>query len=85
MIRYACPRCGAVHESPDDAAGTKLACPECLHRLQVPSAPGSRAFLNANLLCLLVIFSLVIFSHVFAVSCLGESISSMLSGLAGSI
>jgi S1-C subfamily serine protease/DNA-directed RNA polymerase subunit RPC12/RpoP len=42
MIRYACPRCRAVSESPDHRAGAKIPCPRCGQRLQVPAPPLNR-------------------------------------------
>jgi DNA-directed RNA polymerase subunit RPC12/RpoP len=40
MIRFACPTCQSVLDSPDDSAGDKLACPRCGQRLQVPTPPA---------------------------------------------
>src|SRR5947209_1716645 len=37
MIRFACPACKSVFETPDDKAGRKTTCPKCRQRLQVPS------------------------------------------------
>ncbi|MCI0377564.1 MAG: hypothetical protein L0215_08160 [Gemmataceae bacterium] len=39
MIRFGCPRCRVVLEKPLEAAGSKLPCPNCGQRLQVPDAP----------------------------------------------
>ncbi len=39
MIRFACPRCRVVLEKPVEAAQSKLPCPNCGQRLQVPDAP----------------------------------------------
>ena len=36
MIRYKCPRCKSILESPDAKAGDKVACPKCQQRLQIP-------------------------------------------------
>jgi lysine biosynthesis protein LysW len=38
QIYYRCPRCSKALESPIDAAGRKLNCPDCGQRLQVPQA-----------------------------------------------
>lgn len=38
MIRFACPRCKAVLERPDEVGGTTFACPGCGQRLQAPPA-----------------------------------------------
>src|SRR5262245_32333490 len=43
MIRFACPACKAVLESPDQKAGSKVNCPKCGQRLQIPGAPVSRS------------------------------------------
>ncbi len=45
MIRYACPRCKAVLESPDQEAGHKVACPGCGQRLQIPLPPRTKTIL----------------------------------------
>ncbi|HJT78209.1 MAG TPA: hypothetical protein VJ739_13480 [Gemmataceae bacterium] len=45
MIRYACPRCKAVLESPDRKAGQKVHCPGCGQRLQIPLPPRNRTVL----------------------------------------
>jgi hypothetical protein len=45
MIRYACPRCRTVLECPDQAAGSKHACPTCGQRLQVPLPPPNKTVL----------------------------------------
>jgi DNA-directed RNA polymerase subunit M/transcription elongation factor TFIIS len=50
MIRYHCPSCKTLLESPDHKVGTKVACPTCEERLRVPMpsnghmvpAPSSR-------------------------------------------
>src|SRR5207249_3839231 len=56
MIRFSCPRCKAVLESPDESAGAALTCP-CGQRLEIPTprpktvpdaAPASRADYPAN-------------------------------------
>src|SRR5262249_42337157 len=39
MVRFHCPRCQQLLESPDTEAGSKLPCPLCGHRLQIPSPP----------------------------------------------
>jgi hypothetical protein len=38
MIRFSCPRCGAVYEVAPHRAGEKLHCLKCQQRLQVPNA-----------------------------------------------
>jgi DNA-directed RNA polymerase subunit M/transcription elongation factor TFIIS len=50
MIRYTCPACKTLLESPDHKVGTKVACPTCEEKLRVPMpsnghllpAPSSR-------------------------------------------
>jgi hypothetical protein len=42
MIRFACPRCQAVLEQPEEAAGTTIACLSCGQHLQIPAAPTGR-------------------------------------------
>jgi hypothetical protein len=42
MIRFACPACQTVLQSPDPGAGNKVACPKCGQRLQIPGAPARR-------------------------------------------
>jgi phage FluMu protein Com len=39
MLRFACPACNAVMNSPDGTAGVKVACPKCGQRLQIPAPP----------------------------------------------
>lgn len=39
MIRYGCPKCRKALESPASFAGTKLNCPGCNQRLQIPLPP----------------------------------------------
>jgi DNA-directed RNA polymerase subunit RPC12/RpoP len=36
MIRYTCPSCKTLLESPDHKVGTEVACPTCDERLRVP-------------------------------------------------
>ncbi len=38
-IRFSCPRCSSVLESPDNSAGLKFSCGKCGQRLQVPEPP----------------------------------------------
>jgi DNA-directed RNA polymerase subunit RPC12/RpoP len=38
-IKYTCPRCKAPLEAAASEAGTKLNCPKCSQRVQVPAAP----------------------------------------------
>lgn len=45
MIRFACPRCKSVLESPDHKAGSKVACPKCQQRLLIPTLPRSKTIL----------------------------------------
>jgi hypothetical protein len=49
MIRFACPRCKSVLESPDEKAGGKVNCPKCQQRLQVPVPPRSKTMLGSLL------------------------------------
>jgi hypothetical protein len=37
MIRYACPKCYAVLQSPDDRVGVAVGCPACRQPIQVPN------------------------------------------------
>src|SRR5262245_55116251 len=46
MIRFACPRCKAVLERPENVAGSKFACPSCGQRLQVPLPPENKTLLG---------------------------------------
>ncbi|MCI0457633.1 MAG: LITAF-like zinc ribbon domain-containing protein [Gemmataceae bacterium] len=39
MIRYYCPRCHMGLQSGPETAGSKMACPSCGQRLQVPQPP----------------------------------------------
>lgn len=39
MIRFTCPNCRVLLESPDHKAGRKIACPNCTQRLQIPTQP----------------------------------------------
>src|SRR5439155_25969126 len=36
MIRFTCPHCHALLRSPDEQAGTAVACPRCQHATRVP-------------------------------------------------
>jgi hypothetical protein len=45
MIRCRCPRCRTEQESPDEAAGSKLPCPACGQRLQLPLPPLGKTVL----------------------------------------
>jgi len=47
MITFSCPRCQSVLEQPDGAAGTKVACPKCSQRLQVPLPPQNKTILGS--------------------------------------
>jgi DNA-directed RNA polymerase subunit RPC12/RpoP len=49
MIRFLCPRCKAVLDQPENAAGTKMPCPSCGQRLQVPLPPENKTVLGAPL------------------------------------
>jgi hypothetical protein len=42
MIRFACPACKSILESPDRKAGNKVPCPKCGQRLQIPGGTVSR-------------------------------------------
>lgn len=46
MIRYTCPNCNRLLESPDHGAGAKLACPQCGQRLQIPVPAAKPAALD---------------------------------------
>src|SRR6516162_2874919 len=45
MLRYMCPRCKSVLESPEQKAGDKVSCPKCQQRLQVPGLPRDKTIL----------------------------------------
>src|SRR5262249_48421491 len=45
MGRYQCPRCHSVLEPPDHKAGSKINCPKCRQRLQVPLPPPTTTIL----------------------------------------
>jgi hypothetical protein len=45
MLHFACPRCKFQMEAPDAEGGTKIACPNCPQRLQVPMPPPSKTVL----------------------------------------
>jgi transcription elongation factor Elf1 len=40
VIRFECPICNAVLESPDTKAGNTIGCPKCKHCLRVPVPPN---------------------------------------------
>jgi DNA-directed RNA polymerase subunit RPC12/RpoP len=40
-VRYPCPRCAKPLESPVEAAGQKVNCPDCGQRLQIPQPAGT--------------------------------------------
>lgn len=42
MIRFACPTCRVILESPDNSQGQKITCPRCGQRLQIPAPPQPR-------------------------------------------
>lgn len=46
MIRFGCPTCRSVLESPERKAGDKIACPKCGQRLQVPAPPRNKTVLG---------------------------------------
>src|SRR6516162_7759575 len=48
MIRFQCPRCKGILESPDQKAGDKVNCPKCQQRLQVPGLPREKTILAAS-------------------------------------
>ncbi|MBM4070852.1 MAG: hypothetical protein FJ271_18135 [Planctomycetes bacterium] len=45
MIRYTCPRCSILLESPDDQSGQKVFCPKCQQKLQIPEPPRNKTIL----------------------------------------
>lgn len=45
MIRFSCPACRAVLEVADSGAASKLPCPKCGQRLQVPTPPPNKTIL----------------------------------------
>jgi DNA-directed RNA polymerase subunit RPC12/RpoP len=38
MIRYSCPTCKSILESPDHKAGEQVTCPQCQQRMKIPGA-----------------------------------------------
>lgn len=42
MIRFSCPRCKVLLERPENAGGSKFACPSCGQRLEVPLLPKNQ-------------------------------------------
>jgi DNA-directed RNA polymerase subunit M/transcription elongation factor TFIIS len=46
MIRFTCPTCQALLTRDDAHAGTKVVCPSCGQRLQVPAAPVNKTLLG---------------------------------------
>src|SRR5690348_13603878 len=49
MIRFACPKCKATIQAPDNKVGAKAPCPKCGQRLQVPAPPASKTLLGEAL------------------------------------
>jgi hypothetical protein len=45
LIRFSCPRCKSILETPDHRAGDKVECPKCQQRLQVPVPPRTQTVL----------------------------------------
>src|SRR5436190_6193084 len=45
MIRFNCPRCSTTLEAPDHGAGSKIECPKCQQRLQIPLPPPNKTIL----------------------------------------
>ncbi len=45
MIRFACPRCRTSFEAVDQRAGSKVNCPKCQQRMQIPLPPRDRTIL----------------------------------------
>ncbi len=45
MIRFACPLWKSVLEASDRKAGSKIACPKCQQRLQIPSPARNKTIL----------------------------------------
>lgn len=46
MIRFACPRCTALHECPEHKGGLKITCLKCGQRLQIPMPSPSKTILG---------------------------------------
>jgi hypothetical protein len=46
VIRFSCPRCQSVLESPDPTAGGNVLCPTCHQKLQVPLPPRDQTVLG---------------------------------------
>ena len=42
MIRFQCPACNIILQGSDTQAGTKIPCPKCGQRLQIPRPPAKR-------------------------------------------
>ena len=49
LIRYKYPTCQSILESPPRAAGSKIACPKCNQRIQVPANPLNKTVLGSVL------------------------------------
>lgn len=45
MLYFVCPRCKSTQESPDHTAGSKVPCPKCGQRLQIPLPPPNKTIL----------------------------------------
>ncbi len=45
MIRFSCPRCQSVLKAHNHKAGSKVACPKCQQRLQIPTLPRNKTIL----------------------------------------
>ena len=46
MIRYVCPACNSILESPDRKIGDKINCPKCSQRVQVPNPSKNKTVLG---------------------------------------
>ena len=49
MIRFACPACKNILQALEEHIGTKLSCPKCGRRLQVPPPPRDKTLLGSAL------------------------------------
>src|SRR5262249_19134346 len=45
MIQFACPRCQLILECQNHGAGSKVVCPKCQQRLQIPAPPRDKTVL----------------------------------------
>lgn len=52
MIRFACPACKSIHQSPDWTVGSKTVCPKCGQRLLIPNSLKPKSEIAVRLVSL---------------------------------